>query len=165
MGVAYDSKTGQFPHIYRTLKKMDIPDELLLKVNPTTSIAEKAGNVYRNVRPAINTFTTMFPGKADNALAAAIDFPMMYLSGAPMLEAAGSAASMFMNNPNLGKAVNLGLESSALDRDISDKYTDEKKFIQRAIDRRQGLESMLQKIPARFKETMSVKDETEELVP
>jgi len=34
MGVAYDSKTGQFPHIYRTMKNMKIPDELIDIINP-----------------------------------------------------------------------------------------------------------------------------------
>ena len=192
MGVAYDSKTGKFPHIYRTLKKMNIPDTLLLEINPKPNIPgvdiaanlpepekttqrnmfdrfnqriKNVGDVYKSVRPAIDAFTTAFPGKADNALAAAIDFPLMYMSGAPVAEAAGSAASMFMNNPALGKAVNVALESSALGRDISDKYSDEKKFLKRATERREGLESMLEKIPARFKETIGVKDETEEFVP
>ena len=163
MGVAYDSKTGKFPHIYRTLKKMNIPDRLLLKINPTPNtvgvdktsnlpepkkntkqktIVDKAGNIYRSVRPTIEAFTTAFPGRADNALAAAIDLPMMYISGAPMLEAAGSAASMFMNNPNLGKAINVGLETSAL--------SDEEEFLKRATQRREGIESALKSVPSKF---------------
>jgi len=116
---------------------------------------------YKKIRPGIDKATQMFPGKADNAIAAAIDFPMMYMSGAPALEAAGSAASMFINKPNVGKAVNLALESSAL--------SDEEKFLKRGIDRREGIESMLQSIPSRFKETINqakgVKDETEEYIP
>ena len=57
------------------------------------------GNIYRSVRPSIDSLTNVIPGKADNALAAAIDLPMMYISGAPLTQAAGSAASMFMNTP------------------------------------------------------------------
>ena len=34
MGVAYNSDTGQFPHIYRTMKNMKIPDELIDIINP-----------------------------------------------------------------------------------------------------------------------------------
>ena len=107
-----------------------------------TTIADKAGNIYRSVRPTIDAFTTAFPGKADNAIAAAIDLPMMYISGAPMLEAAGSAASMFMNNPNLGKAINVGLETSAL--------SDEEEFLKRATQRREGIESALKSVPSKF---------------
>jgi len=116
---------------------------------------------YKKIRPGIDKATQMFPGKADNAIAAAIDFPMMYMSGAPALEAAGSAASMFINKPNVGKAVNLALESSAL--------SDEEKFLKRGTDRREGIESMLQSIPSRFKETINqakgIRDETEEYIP
>ena len=116
---------------------------------------------YKKIRPGIDKATQMFPGKADNAIAAAIDFPMMYMSGAPALEAAGSAASMFINKPNVGKAVNLALESSAL--------SDVEKFLKRGTDRREGIESMLQSIPSRFKETINqakgIRDETEEYIP
>ena len=188
MGVAYDSKTGQFPHIYRTLKKMNIPDTLLLKINPNPNIpgvttADKveqpekskirnlfdsfnqkiknAGNAYKSIRPGIDAFTTAFPGRADNAIAAAIDFPMMYMSGAPFSQAAASAGSMFMNNPNIGKMANVALEQAAL--------SEEKQFLKNAMERRQGLESMLENIPARFRETIEenkgVKDETETYVP
>ena len=107
-----------------------------------TTVVDKAGNIYRSVRPTIDAFTTMFPGRIDNAMAAAIDFPMMYMSGAPLTQAAGSAASMFMNNPNLGKAINIGLEQAAL--------SDEEKFLQRATQRREGIESALKSVPSRF---------------
>ena len=122
-----------------------------------TTVVDKAGNIYRSVRPTIDAFTTMFPGRVDNAMAAAIDFPMMYMSGAPLTQAAASAGSMFLNNPNIGKMANVALEQAAL--------SDEEKFLKRATERREGLESMLEKIPARFKETIGVKDETEEFVP
>tara|TARA_R100001129_G_scaffold90608_1_gene61822 strand:+ start:584 stop:2647 length:2064 start_codon:yes stop_codon:yes gene_type:complete len=111
------------------------------QAKPTT-VVDKAGNIYRSVRPTIDAFTTMFPGRIDNAMAAAIDFPMMYMSGAPLTQAAGSAASMFMNNPNLGKAINIGLEQAAL--------SDEEKFLQRATQRREGIESALKSVPSRF---------------
>ena len=104
--------------------------------------AEKMGNIYRSVRPNIDALTNIIPGRADNALAAAIDFPMMYISGAPLTQAAGSAASMFMNNPNLGKAINIGLEQAAL--------SDEEKFLQRATQRREGIESALKSVPSKF---------------
>ena len=90
MGVAYDSKTGKFPHIYRTLKKMNIPDTLLLKINPKPNIPgvdiaanlpepekttqrnmfdrfnqriKNVGDVYKSIRPGIDAFTTAFPGR------------------------------------------------------------------------------------------------------
>ena len=88
-------------------------------------------NVYKNVRPGIDKFTTMFPGKADNAIAAAIDFPMMYMSGLPLPAAAASSASMFLNKPNLGKGINIALESAAL--------TDEERFLKKANDKAQNL--------------------------
>ena len=122
---------------------------------------KNAGNAYRSIRPGIDALTTAFPGKADNAIAAAIDFPMMYMSGAPFSQAAASAGSMFMNNPNIGKMANVALEQAAL--------SEEEQFLKNAMERRQGLESMLENIPARFRETIEenkgVKDETETYVP
>ena len=88
-----------------------------------------------NLRPGINKFTTMFPGKVDNAVAAAIDFPMMYMSGFPVPAAAGSAASMFLNKPDIGKGLNIALESAALN--------DEERFMKRADDRTQKIENFL----------------------
>ena len=122
---------------------------------------KNAGNAYKSIRPGIDAFTTAFPGRADNALAAAIDFPMMYMSGAPFSQAAASAGSMFMNNPNIGKAVNIGLEHAALN--------DEEQFLKNASKRREGIESILQNIPTRFKESIEqnkgIEDETEIFVP
>ena len=122
---------------------------------------KNAGNAYKSIRPGIDAFTTAFPGKADNALAAAVDFPMMYMSGAPFSQAAASAGSMFMNNPNIGKMANVALEQAAL--------SEEEQFLKNAMERKQGIESMLQSIPTRFRETIEenkgVKDETETYVP
>ena len=100
-------------------------------------------NVYKNVRPGIDTFTKMFPGKADNALAAAIDFPMMYMSGLPVPAAAASSASMFLNKPNLGKGINIALESAAL--------SDEEKFLKKANQRKEGIETILRGAPNKAK--------------
>ena len=100
-------------------------------------------NVYKNVRPGINKFTTMFPGKADNAIAAAIDFPMMYMSGLPVPAAAASAASMFLNKPDLGKGINIALESAAL--------SDEEKFLKKANERKEGIETILRGAPSKAK--------------
>ena len=123
--------------------------------------AKALGNTYRSVRPSIDTLTKIIPGKADNALAAAIDFPMMYMSGAPLTQAAASAGSMFINNPNIGKAVNIGLEQAAL--------SDEEQFLKNASKRREGIESILKNIPTRFKENIEqnkgIEDETEIFVP
>ena len=104
-------------------------------------------NVYKNVRPGIDKFTTMFPGKADNAIAAAIDFPMMYMSGLPLPAAAASSASMFLNKPNLGKGINIALESAAL--------TDEEKFLKKANERREGIESVLRNAPGKIKKYLT----------
>ena len=123
--------------------------------------AKALGNTYRSVRPSIDTLTKIIPGKADNALAAAIDFPMMYMSGAPLTQAAASAGSMFINNPNIGKAVNIGLEQAAL--------SDEEQFLKNAAKRREGIESILQNIPTRLRENIEqnkgIEDETEIFVP
>ena len=100
-------------------------------------------NVYKNVRPGIDKFTTMFPGKADNAIAAAIDFPMMYMSGLPVPAAAASAASMFLNKPDLGKGINIALESAAL--------SDEEKFLKKANERKEGIETILRGAPRKAK--------------
>ena len=104
-------------------------------------------NVYKNVRPGIDKFTTMFPGKADNAIAAAIDFPMMYMSGLPLPAAAASSASMFLNKPNLGKGINIALESAAL--------TDEERFLKKANERREGIESVLRNAPSKVKKYLT----------
>ena len=56
---------------------------------------------------------------------------------------------------------NVALEQAAL--------SEEEQFLKNAMERRQGLESMLENIPARFRETIEenkgVKDETETYVP
>jgi 2-hydroxy-3-keto-5-methylthiopentenyl-1-phosphate phosphatase len=66
-----------------------------------------------------------------------------------------------MNNPNIGKMANVALEQAAL--------SEEEQFLKNAMERKQGLESMLENIPTRFKETIEknkgVKDEFEEFVP
>ena len=146
-----------------TADKIEQPEKSKIR-NMFDSFNQKiknAGNAYRSIRPGIDAFTTMFPGKADNALAAAIDFPMMYMSGAPISQAAASAGSMFMNNPNIGKMANVALEQAAL--------SEEEQFLKNAMERKQGIESMLQSIPTRFRETIEenkgVKDETETYVP
>ena len=68
---------------------------------------------------------------------------------------------MFMNNPNIGKMANVALEQAAL--------SEEEQFLKNAMERKQGIESMLQSIPTRFRETIEenkgVKDETETYVP
>jgi hypothetical protein len=85
----------------------------------------------------------------------------MYMSGAPLTQAAASAGSMFINNPNIGKAVNIGLEQAAL--------SDEEQFLKNATKRREGIESILQNIPTRLKENIEqnkgIEDETEIFVP
>ena len=78
--------------------------------------------------------------------------------------AAASAGSYLIKDPYLGKAVNIPL---AL-REIA-SYNDVDEMLRRATERREGIESMLESIPSRFKETINeakgVKDETEEFVP
>ncbi len=118
------------------------PLDLIVFLSVALIFALPAGINRKKIFVEGDAFTTRFPGRVDNAIAAAIDFPMMYMSGAPVLEAAGSAASMFMNNPNLGKAVNIGLEQSAL--------SDEEKFLQRATQRREGIESAIKSVPSKF---------------
>jgi len=56
---------------------------------------------------------------------------------------------------------NVALEQAAL--------SEEEQFLKNAMERKQGIESMLQSIPTRFRETIEenkgVKDETETYVP
>jgi len=119
---------------------------------------------YRGIRPGIEKATNIIPGKADNAIAAAIDFPMMYMTGSPFLEAAGSAASMFMKDPTgaIGKTVNPTLA-------LTDMQRNEMDFVKDLNVKRSGLESMLESLPSRFKESIQrskgIKDETEEYIP
>jgi len=182
MGVAYDSKTGKFPHIYRTLKNMDIPDTLLLKINPKPNIPgvdvaadlpepkktternmfSRFNEKYRSSKPIIQKFSSNIPGSA--AVLAPYDVAMMLSAGAPVADALASGASYLAKDPYFGRAVNIPL---AL-REMT-SYGDEKEMLQKATERREGIESMLENIPTRFKEIMAqnkgVKDETEKFVP
>jgi hypothetical protein len=182
MGVAYDSKTGQFPHIYRTLKNMDIPDTLLLKINPKPNIPgvdvaatlpepkktteknmfSRFNEKYRSSKPMIQKFASKVPGSA--AVLAPYDLSMMLASGAPLVDALASAGSYFTKDPFLGKAVNVPIAI----REMT-SYGDVDEMLQRAAARREGIESMLQSIPSRFRsyidENRGIDDETEEFVP
>jgi hypothetical protein len=106
--------------------------------------------------------TSKIPGGA--AVLGPVDFALAMLGGAPVADAAASAGSYLIKDPYLGKAVNIPL---AL-REIA-SYNDVDEMLRRATERREGIESMLESIPSRFKETINeakgVKDETEEFVP
>ena len=71
------------------------------------------------------------------------------LSGAPVYDAAASAGSYLAKDPYFGKAVNIPL---AL-REMT-SYGDEKEMLQKATERREGLESMLSSIPSKFSDTI-----------
>ena len=106
--------------------------------------------------------TSKIPGGA--AVLGPVDFALAMLGGAPVADAAASAGSYLIKDPYLGKAVNIPL---AL-REIA-SYNDAEEMLAKAAARQEGLKSMLESIPSRFKETINqakgVKDETEEFVP
>jgi hypothetical protein len=153
MGVAYDSKTGQFPHIYKTLKKMNIPDSLLTKINPTpevegTTLKEKiqsGASTIKSKMDASRMLTSKIPGGA--IALTPLDFTMSMLSGVPLTDAAASAGSYLLKDPALGRAVNIPL---AL-RSISD-YDSAEEMIQRATERREKGEEFLQGLLEKIKE-------------
>ena len=117
---------------------------------------------YMSSKPVIQKFSSKVPGSA--AVLAPYDAAMMLLSGAPAYDALASGASYLTNDPLIGKAVNIPL---AL-REMTN-YGDEKEMFQRATERREGIESMLEGLPSRFKsyinENRGIDDETEEFVP
>ena len=117
---------------------------------------------YMSSKPVIQKFSSKVPGSA--AVLAPYDAAMMRLSGAPAYDALASGASYLTNDPLIGKAVNIPL---AL-REMTN-YGDEKEMFQRATERREGIESMLEGLPSRFKsyinENRGIDDETEEFVP
>ena len=106
--------------------------------------------------------TSRIPGSA--AVLSPVDFALAMLGGAPVADAAASAGSYLIRDPLLGKAVNVPL---AL-REIT-SYNDAEEMLAKAAARQEGLESMLESIPSRFRETIEkskgIKDETEEFVP
>ena len=106
--------------------------------------------------------TSKIPGGA--AVLGPVDFALAMLGGAPVADAAASAGSYLIKDPYLGKAVNIPI---AL-REIA-SYNDAEEMLAKAAARQEGLKSMLESIPSRFKETINqakgVKDETEEFVP
>ena len=117
---------------------------------------------YMSSKPIVQKFSSKVPGSA--AVLAPYDAAMMLLSGAPAYDALASGASYLTNDPLIGKAVNIPL---AL-REMTN-YGDEKEMFQRATERREGIESMLEGLPSRFKsyinENRGIDDETEEFVP
>jgi hypothetical protein len=117
---------------------------------------------YMSSKPVIQKFSSKVPGSA--AVLAPYDAAMMLLSGAPAYDALASGASYLTNDPLIGRAVNIPL---AL-REMTN-YGDEKEMFQRATERREGIESMLEGLPSRFKsyinENRGIDDETEEFVP
>ena len=155
-------------------KKIDL--ELLKKI-PNVTTADKVeqpekskirnmfdsfNQKYMSSKPVIQKFSSKVPGSA--AVLAPYDAAMMLLSGAPAYDALASGASYLTNDPLIGKAVNIPL---AL-REMTN-YGDEKEMFQRATERREGIESMLEGLPSKFKsyinENRGIDDETEEFIP
>ena len=140
-----------------TADKIPIPEK-----SKTRNIFDRFNEKYRSSKPIIQKFSSKIPGSA--AVLAPYDLSMMLASGAPLADALASAGSYFINDPYLGRAVNIPL---ALREATS--YGDEKEMLQRATARREGIESMLQSIPSRFRsyidKNRGVDDETEEFVP
>jgi hypothetical protein len=140
-----------------TADKAPIPE-----ATKTRNIFDRFNEKYRSSKPVIQKFASKVPGSA--AVLAPYDLSMMLASGAPLVDALASAGSYFTNDPYLGKAVNIPL---AL-REMT-SYGDVDEMLQRATARREGIESMLQSIPSKFRsyidENRGIDDETEEFVP
>ena len=123
---------------------------------------ENLNERYRTYKPTIQKFSSKIPGSA--AVLAPYDLSMMLASGAPLLDALASAGSYFTKDPLIGKAVNIPLTM----REMT-SYGDVDEMLQRATARKEGIESMLQSIPSRFRnyvdENRGIDDETEEFVP
>jgi hypothetical protein len=140
-----------------TADKAPIPEK-----SKTRGVFDRFNEKYRSSKPIIQKFSSKIPGSA--AVLAPYDLSMMLASGAPLVDALASAGSYFTNDPYLGKAVNIPLAI----REMT-SYDDVDEMLQRATARREGIESMLQSIPSRFRsyidENRGVDDETEEFVP
>jgi hypothetical protein len=98
-------------------------DKLLFKAGELD-----VGGKYKKFRPWIEKGVDFFPGKVDNAAAAAIDFPMMMMAGAPEPLALASAASMFLKEPSVGKVANVAIDMAHL--------SEEDKWAARAAERK-----------------------------
>ena len=110
-------------------------------------MSTRTASSIKSKMDSIRPFTSRFPG--GSIALAPTDFVMSMLSGAPVYDAAASAASYLAKDPLIGKAVNVPL---AL-REIT-SYGDEKEMLQKATERREGLESMLSSIPSKFSDTI-----------
>ena len=140
-----------------TADKIPIPEK-----SRTRKMFEDFSERYRTSKPVIQKFASKVPGSA--AVLAPYDLSMMLASGAPLVDALASAGSYFTKDPLIGKAVNIPLAI----REMT-SYGDVDEMLQRAAARREGIESMLQSIPSRFRsyidENRGIDDETEEFVP
>ena len=113
-------------------------------------IKDMSARTASNIKSKMDLFrplTSKFPG--GSIALAPTDFAMSMLSGAPVYDAAASAGSYLAKDPYFGKAVNIPL---AL-REMT-SYGDEKEMLQKATERREGLESMLSSIPTKFSDTI-----------
>jgi hypothetical protein len=110
-------------------------------------MSTRTASSIKSKMDSIRPFTSRFPG--GSIALAPTDFAMSMLSGAPVYDAAASAGSYLAKDPLIGKAVNVPL---AL-REIT-SYGDEKEMLQKATERREGLESMLSSIPSKFSDTI-----------
>jgi hypothetical protein len=140
-----------------TADKIEQPKKSKIK-NMFDSFNQK----YMSSKPIVQKFSSKVPGSA--AVLAPYDAAMMLLSGAPAYDALASGASYLTNDPLIGRAVNIPL---AL-REMTN-YGDEKEMFQRATERREGIESVLENLPSKFKsyinQNRGIDDETEEFVP
>ena len=140
-----------------TADKIPIPEK-----SRTRKMFEDFSERYRTSKPIIQKFSSKVPGSA--AVLAPYDLGMMLASGAPLVDALASAGSYLTKDPYLGKAVNVPIAI----REMT-SYGDVDEMLQRATERREGIESMLQSIPSRFgsyiNENRGIDDETEEFVP
>ena len=140
-----------------TADKIPIPEK-----SKTRKMFEDFSERYRTSKPVIQKFASKVPGSA--AVLAPYDLSMMLASGAPLVDALASAGSYFTKDPFLGRAVNVPIAI----REMT-SYGDVDEMLQRAAARREGIESMLQSIPLRFRnyidENRGIDDETEEFVP
>jgi hypothetical protein len=127
----------------RILKIKSANPEFKIK-SPSETIKEKTGT-FRGKAEAIKSkmdaskmFTSRIPGGA--VVLAPADFVLSMVAGVPIYDAAASAGSYVLKDPYLGKIVNVPLAMRAMT-----DYGDADQMIQKAKDRREKIDSTLDK--------------------
>ena len=111
--------------------------------SPTKTIEEKGtlrgkAEAIKSKMDASRMFTSRIPGGA--AVLAPADFVLSMVAGVPIYDAAASAGSYLLQDPYLGKAVNIPLALRAMT-----DYDDPDEMLKKAAERREKIESTIDK--------------------